>query len=40
LFAKADPVDRLETQPGEQMQADLTIVRRGATPLMALMATF
>jgi transposase len=38
-IAKADPVVRFETEPGEQMQADFTIVRRGAKPLMALVAT-
>jgi transposase len=37
--AKADPVVRFETQPGEQMQADFTIIRRGVKPLMALVAT-
>jgi transposase len=36
---KADPVVRFETPPGEQMQADFTIIRRGARPLMALVAT-
>ena len=37
--AKADPVVRFETEPGEQMQADFTHVRRGRDPLLALVAT-
>ena len=34
-----EPVVRFETAPGQQMQADFTIVRRGADPLLALVAT-
>lgn len=34
-----EPVVRFETPPGQQMQADFTIVRRGADPLLALVAT-
>jgi transposase len=37
--AKADPVVRFETAPGEQMQADFTVVRRGREPLLAFVAT-
>jgi transposase len=36
---KADPVVRFETPPGQQMQADFTIIRHGSRPLMALVAT-
>lgn len=34
-----DPVVRFETPPGEQMQADFTIVRRGRDALLAFVAT-
>jgi transposase len=34
-----EPVRRFETEPGQQMQADFTIVRRGSDPLLALVAT-
>jgi len=34
-----EPVVRFETQPGEQMQADFTYVRRGRYPLLAFVAT-
>ena len=34
-----DPVVRFETPPGEQMQADFTVVRRGREPLLAFVAT-
>lgn len=34
-----DPVVRFETAPGEQMQADFTVVRRGRAPLLAFVAT-
>lgn len=34
-----DPVVRFETEPGEQMQADFVVVRRGADPLYAFVAT-
>jgi transposase len=34
-----EPVVRFETPPGEQMQADFTVVRRGRDPLLALVAT-
>ncbi len=37
--AAADPVVRFETAPGEQMQADFTVVRRGRDPLLAFVAT-
>lgn len=30
---------RFETEPGEQMQADFTIIRRGRDPLLAFVAT-
>ena len=36
---KEDPVVRFETEPGEQMQADFTHVRRGRDPLLAFVAT-
>jgi transposase len=36
---KPDPVVRFETEPGEQMQADFTYVRRGRYPLLAFVAT-
>jgi transposase len=34
-----EPVVRFETEPGEQMQADFTHVRRGRRPLLAFVAT-
>ena len=34
-----EPVVRFETQPGQQMQADFTTIRRGRDPLLALVAT-
>jgi transposase len=34
-----DPIVRFETDPGQQMQADFTIIHKGAKPLMALVAT-
>jgi transposase len=34
-----EPVVRFETEPGEQMQADFTHVRRGRDPLLAFVAT-
>lgn len=34
-----EPVVRFETEPGKQMQADFTVVRRGRDPLIALVAT-
>lgn len=34
-----DPVVRFETAPGEQLQADFTVVRRGRYPLLAFVAT-
>lgn len=37
--AVVEPVRRFETEPGQQMQADFTVVRRGADPLLALVAT-
>jgi len=37
--APADPVVRFETSPGEQMQADFTVIRRGREPLLAFVAT-
>lgn len=37
--AKADPVVRFETAPGQQMQADFTTIRRGRDPLKAFVAT-
>ena len=37
--APADPVVRFETAPGEQMQADFTVIRRGREPLLAFVAT-
>ena len=37
--APVDPVVRFETAPGEQMQADFTVVRRGREPLLAFVAT-
>ncbi len=36
---RGDPVVRFETAPGEQMQADFTVVRRGREPLLAFVAT-
>lgn len=37
--ATPEPVVRFETAPGEQMQADFTVVRRGREPLLAFVAT-
>lgn len=37
--AKADPVVRFETGPGEQMQVDWMVLRRGRDPLSAFVAT-
>lgn len=37
--AEPEPVVRFETPPGKQMQADFTVIRRGRTPLLALVAT-
>jgi transposase len=37
--APLDPVVRFETAPGEQMQADFTVIRRGREPLLAFVAT-
>lgn len=37
--ATPDPVVRFETPPGRQLQVDFTVVRRGADPLLALVAT-
>lgn len=34
-----EPVVRFETEPGQQMQADFTTIRRGRNPLLALVAT-
>ena len=34
-----DPVVRFETEPGQQMQADFTVIRRGRDPLLAFVAT-
>lgn len=34
-----DPVVRFETQPGEQMQVDFTVIRQGRHPLLAFVAT-
>lgn len=34
-----EAVVRFETEPGEQMQADFTIIRRGRDPLLAFVAT-
>ena len=36
---RADPVVRFETPPGQQMQADFTIIRRGSDRLLAFVAT-
>lgn len=36
---KPEPLVRFETDPGVQMQADFTFVRRGRDPLLALVAT-
>jgi transposase len=36
---RADPVVRFETEPGLQMQADFTIIRRGRDRLLAFVAT-
>lgn len=37
--SKPDPVVRFETEPGVQMQADFTVIRRGRDPLLAFVAT-
>jgi len=37
--AEPEPLVRFETEPGEQMQADFTHVRRGRDPLLAFVAT-
>ena len=34
-----DPVVRFETEPGYQMQADFTVIRRGRDPLLGFVAT-
>jgi transposase len=34
-----EPVVRFETAPGEQMQVDFTVIRRGREPLLAFVAT-
>lgn len=34
-----EPAVRFETEPGEQMQVDFTIIRRGRDPLLAFVAT-
>ncbi|MBC5768734.1 IS21 family transposase [Ramlibacter sp. GTP1] len=36
---EAEPVVRFETEPGKQMQADFTWVRKGRDPLVAFVAT-
>jgi transposase len=36
---ECEPVVRFETAPGEQMQADFTVVRKGRDPLLAFVAT-
>ncbi|NKQ12723.1 IS21 family transposase [Pseudomonas sp. SST3] len=35
----AEPAVRFETEPGEQMQVDFTVIRRGKDPLLAFVAT-
>lgn len=35
----AEPVVQFETEPGEQMQVDFTIIRQGSSPLLAIVAT-
>ena len=35
----SEPVVRFETAPGEQMQVDFTVIRRGREPLLAFVAT-
>jgi len=37
--ARVDPVVRFETEPGRQMQADFTVIRRGRDRLSAFVAT-
>jgi transposase len=40
LKSKAnEAVVRFETEPGEQMQVDFTVIRRGRDPLLAFVAT-
>lgn len=34
-----DAIVRFETQPGEQMQVDFTVIRQGRNPLLAFVAT-
>jgi transposase len=34
-----DPVVRFETAPGQQLQADFTVIRKGRDPLLAFVAT-
>ena len=34
-----EPLNRFETDPGQQLQVDFTTIRRGASPLKALVAT-
>ena len=36
---QVDPLVRFETEPGQQMQVDFTIIRRGKQPLKAFVAT-
>ncbi len=36
---EVEPVVRFETPPGQQMQADFTVIRRGRDPLLAFVAT-
>jgi transposase len=36
---QAEPVTRYETEPGEQMQADFTVIRRDRDPLLGFVAT-
>lgn len=37
--AKPDPIIRFETQPGQQMQVDWVVFRRGENSLLAFVAT-
>ena len=34
-----DPVVRSETEPGQPIQSDFTVIRRGLNPLLAFVAT-